>query len=35
MYNLEKKRLFFDNAEQKLTPKQAQIINLFTCNIKK
>ncbi len=34
-YNLEEKRLLFDNKEQSLTPKQAQIINLFACNINK
>ena len=34
-YDLEKQRLLFDNEEQTLTPKQAQIINLFACNIGK
>ena len=34
-YDLEKERLVFDNEEQSLTPKQAQIINLFACNINK
>jgi len=34
-YDLEKCRLLFDNEEQTLTPKQAQIINLFACNINK
>jgi DNA-binding response OmpR family regulator len=34
-YDLEKERLLFDNQEQSLTPKQAQIINLFACNINK
>ena len=34
-YDLKKERLFFDNEEQSLTPKQAQIINLFACNINK
>jgi len=34
-YDLEKCRLFFDNEEQTLTPKQAQIINLFASNINK
>jgi DNA-binding response OmpR family regulator len=34
-YDLEKQRLFFDNAEQTLTPKQSQIINLFASNINK
>jgi len=34
-YDLEKERLLFDNKEQSLTPKQAQIINLFACNINK
>jgi len=34
-YDLEKKRLFFDNKEQILTPKQAQIIHLFASNINK
>ena len=35
VYDIEKERLFFDNQEQTLTPKQAQIINLFACNINK
>ncbi len=35
MYDLEKQRLLFDNKEQSLTLKQAQIINLFSCNINK
>jgi len=34
-YDLEKERLFFDNQEQILTPKQAQIIHLFASNINK
>ena len=34
-YDLQKERLLFDNDEQSLTPKQAQIINLFACNINK
>lgn len=34
-YDLEKQRLLFDNEEQTLTPKQAQIINIFACNINK
>jgi DNA-binding response OmpR family regulator len=34
-YDIQKERLFFDNEEQSLTPKQAQIINLFACNINK
>jgi DNA-binding response OmpR family regulator len=34
-YDLEKQRLLFDNQEQTLTPKQAQIIHLFACNINK
>ena len=34
-YDLEKCRLMFDNAEQSLTPKQAQIMNLFARNINK
>ena len=34
-YDLQKERLLFDNEEQSLTPKQAQIINLFACNINK
>ena len=35
VYDIEKERLLFDNQEQTLTPKQAQIINLFACNINK
>ncbi len=35
LYDLEKQRLLFDNEEQILTPKQAQIIHLFACNINK
>ncbi len=34
-YDLQKERLLFDNEEQSLTPKQAQIINLFASNINK
>jgi len=34
-YDLERKRLLFDNEEQKLTLKQAQIIDLFASNINK
>ncbi|CAA6824589.1 MAG: Two-component system response regulator [uncultured Sulfurovum sp.] len=34
-YNLKKRRLLFDNEEQVLTLKQAQIINLFVVNIDK
>ena len=34
-YDLEKCRLLFDNEEQSLTPKQAQIMNLFASNINK
>lgn len=34
-YDLEKCRLLFDNIEQTLTPKQAQIIHLFANNINK
>lgn len=34
-YDLEKCRLLFDNVEQSLTPKQAQIIHLFANNINK
>lgn len=34
-YNIEKKRLLFDNKEQILTPKQSQIIYLFVTNIEK
>jgi len=34
-YDLDRQRLLFDNEEQTLTPKQAQIINLFACNIGK
>lgn len=33
VYDLEKERLFFNDQEQTLTPKQAQIINLFASNI--
>ena len=32
-YDLQKERLLFDNEEQSLTPKQAQIIDLFANNI--
>jgi len=32
-YDLEKRRLFFDNEEQVLTPKQEQIIHLFAANV--
>jgi len=32
-YDLEKRRLFFDNEEQILTPKQEQIIHLFAANV--
>ncbi|MEA3419403.1 MAG: response regulator transcription factor [Campylobacterota bacterium] len=32
-YDLQNQRLLFDNEEQSLTPKQAQIINLFASNI--
>ncbi|HIQ47819.1 MAG TPA: response regulator transcription factor [Sulfurovum sp.] len=32
-YDLEKRRLFFDNEEQVLTPKQGQIIHLFAANV--
>ncbi|QOR62878.1 response regulator transcription factor [Sulfurovum sp. ST-21] len=32
-YDLEKNRLLFDNEEQHLTPKQAQIIHLFALNV--
>ena len=35
VYDLKKQRLIFDNEEQTLTPKQAQIIDLFACNINK
>lgn len=35
VYDLKKQRLLFDNEEQKLTKKQAQIIDLFACNINK
>jgi len=35
VYDLEKKRLFFNDQEQILTPKQAQIIHLFSSNINK
>ncbi|MBU1668955.1 response regulator transcription factor [bacterium] len=34
-YNIEKKRLLFDNKEQILTPKQSQIMYLFVSNIEK
>jgi DNA-binding response OmpR family regulator len=34
-YDLQNKRLFFDNEEQTLTPKQAQIIELLASNIEK
>jgi len=34
-YDLEKKRLLFDNEEQPLTHKQTQIIELFAANINK
>lgn len=34
-YNLKKRRLLFDNEEQVLTLKQAQIINLLVLNIDK
>lgn len=34
-YDLQKERLLFDNEEQSLTPKQAQIIHLFASNINK
>jgi DNA-binding response OmpR family regulator len=34
-YDLKKERLFFDNEEQSLTPKQAQIVDLFANNINK
>ena len=34
-YDLQKERLLFDNEEQSLTPKQAQIIDLFANNINK
>ena len=34
-YDLEKCRLLFDKVEQTLTPKQAQIMNLFASNISK
>ncbi|KYJ85817.1 response regulator transcription factor [Sulfurovum riftiae] len=34
-YDLEKKRLLFDNEEQPLTHKQSQIIELFAANINK
>lgn len=34
-YDLEKKRLLFDNVEQTLTPRQAQIIHLFASNLNK
>jgi DNA-binding response OmpR family regulator len=32
-YDLEKERLLFDNEEQILTPRQAQIIRLFASNL--
>ena len=32
-YDLQKKRLYFDSQEQTLTPKQAQIIDVFAANI--
>lgn len=35
LYDLENKRLLFDNEEQTLTLKQSQIIHLFACNINK
>lgn len=35
VYDLEKKRLFFNDQEQTLTPKQAQIIDLFSSNLNK
>ena len=35
LYDLEKERLLFDNEEQTLTHKQAQIIHLFASNINK
>jgi len=34
-YDLKKERLFFDNEEQTLTPKQAQIMHVFATNINK
>ena len=34
-YDLEKSRLLFDKTEQSLTPKQAQIMDLFANNINK
>jgi len=34
-YDLQKERLLFDNEEQTLTPKQAQIMHLFANNINK
>ncbi|MCH9740243.1 MAG: response regulator transcription factor [Epsilonproteobacteria bacterium] len=34
-YDIEKKRLLFDNVEQTLTHRQSQIINLFASNIDK
>ena len=34
-YDLERKRLLFDNVEQPLTQKQAQIMELFAANIDK
>ncbi|MFK5975364.1 MAG: response regulator transcription factor [Sulfurovum sp.] len=33
VYDLQKKRLFFDNEEQVLTTKQSQIIHLFASNV--
>ena len=33
VYDLEKKRLLFDNEEQVLTLKQSQIIHLFASNV--
>ncbi len=35
MYNLDNERLYFDNEEQILTPKQSQIINVLASNINK
>jgi len=32
-YDIQKKRLYFDSQEQTLTPKQAQIIDVFASNI--
>lgn len=34
-YNVEKKRLLFDNKQQILTPRQSQIMDLFISNIDK